>query len=74
MSGYCFFPWLCYFLSEDAAYCMSCVLLGYDFPTKASTVKNLISQSFKPWSSAISYFRAHCEGRKKNIDSSHESI
>ena len=30
-----FFPWLCYSPSEDASYCLSCVLFGHDFPTKA---------------------------------------
>ena len=28
------FPWLCYSPSEDAAYCLSCVLFGYKFVGK----------------------------------------
>ena len=67
------FPWLCYSPSEDASYCLSCVLFGHDFPTKASRVKNLFSQPFRAWPSAVSYFKAHCEGKKKKIDPSHES-
>ena len=35
------FPWLCYSPSEDAVYCLSCVLFGYKFPGKTSIVKNL---------------------------------
>ena len=33
------FHWLCYCPSEDASYCLSCVLFGHDFPTKASRLK-----------------------------------
>ena len=68
------FPWLCYSLSEDVSYCLYCVLFGHDFPTKASRVKNLFSQLFRAWPSAVSYFRAHCEGKKEKIDPSHESV
>ena len=68
------FPWLCYSPSEDASYCLSCVLFGHDFPTKASRVKNLFSQPFRAWPSAVSYFKAHCEGKKKKIDISHEFV
>ena len=59
-----FFPWLCS-PSGNASYCLSCVLFGHDFPTKASRVKNLFSQPFRAWSSAVSYFKANCEGKKK---------
>ena len=64
------FPWLCYSPSEDASYCLSCVLFGNDFPTKVSRVKNLFSQPFRACPSAVSYFKAHCEGKKKKIDPS----
>ena len=37
-------PWLSYSPSEDASYCLSCVLFGHDFPIKASWVKNLFPQ------------------------------
>ena len=67
------FPWLFYSPSEDAFYCLSCVSFGHDFSTKASWVKNLFSQPFRAWSSAVSFFRAYCEGKKKKIDSSLES-
>ena len=43
-------------------------LFGHDILTKASRVKTLFSQPFRIWSSAVSYFRAHCEGKNKNID------
>ena len=49
-------------------------MFGHDFPTKASRVKNLFSQPFRAWPSAVSYFKAHCEGKKKKIDPSHESV
>ena len=62
------FPWISYSPSEDASYCLSCVLFGHDFPTKATRVKNLFSRSFRAWPSAVSYFIAHCEGKKKRID------
>ena len=66
-------PWLCYSPSEDVSYCFSCVLFGHDFPTKASRVKNLFSQLFRARASAVSYFRARCEDKKKSIDPSHDS-
>ena len=68
------FPWLCYSPSEYASYCLPCVLFGHDFPTKASRVKNLFSQPFRACPSAVSYFKAHCEVKKKKIDCSHESV
>ena len=68
------FPWLSYSPSEDASYCLSCVLLGHDFPTKTSRIKNLFSHPFRAWPSAVSYFKAHCECKKKKIDPSHESV
>ena len=49
-------------------------MLGHNFPTKASQVKNLFSPPFRAWPSAVCYFRAHCEDKKKKIDPSHESI
>ena len=57
------FLWLCCSPSEDASYCLSFILFGHDFPTKASQVKNLFSQPFRAWVSAVSYFRAHCKGK-----------
>ena len=53
---------------------LSCVLLGNDFPTKASQVKNLFPQPVRAWPSAIYYFRAYCEGKKEEIDHLHESL
>ena len=58
----------------DASYCLSCVFFAHDFPTKASRVKNLFSQVHRAGASAFSYFRAHCEDKKKKIDPSHDSI
>ena len=68
------FPWLCYFPSEHASYWLSCVLFGHGFPTKDSWVKNLFSKPFRAWPSAVSYFRAHCEYKKKKIYLSDESV
>ena len=33
------FPWLCYFTSEDASYCLYCVLFGHDFLLKLLGLK-----------------------------------
>ena len=66
------FRWLCYSPCEDASYCLSCILFGHDFPPKASQVRNLFSQSFRAW--PVSYFKAHCESKRKKIDPSHESL
>ena len=41
------FPWLCYSPSEDAVYCLACVVIGHKFPEKASRVKNFYSQPFR---------------------------
>ena len=49
-------------------------MLGHGFSTRAPRVKNLFSKPFREWPSAVSYFRAHCEGKKKKIDPSHESV
>ena len=68
------FPRFSFSASEDASYCLSCVLFGHDFPTKASRVKNLFPEPFRAWPSAVSYFKAHCEDKKKKIDPSHESV
>ena len=67
------FPSLYYSPSEDASYCLSCVLFGYDFPTKAQ-VKNLFSQPFRAWPNVVSYFKAYCESKNKKIHPSHESV
>ena len=58
-------PWLCYSPSEDVSYCLSSALLDHDFPTKACLVRNLLLHPFRAWLSAVSYFRAHCGGKKK---------
>ena len=63
-----FCKWRCIFLL------VLWFLLGHGFSTRASRVKNLFSQPFWEWPSAVSYFRAHCEGKKKKIDPSHESV
>ena len=49
-------------------------MFHYYLPTKASRVKNIFPQSFRAWSSAVSYFRAYFEGKKKKIDPSNESV
>ena len=69
------YPWLCYSPSEeDAAYCLSCVLFGYKFPSKAARVKSLFSQPFKHWPDAIAAFERHCHGKKKKLDPSYKSF
>ena len=66
------FPWLCYSPSEDAVYCLACVLFGHKFPEKASRVKNFYSQPFRHWPAAVSACKVHAEGKKKNKESSNE--
>ena len=53
--------------------CLSCGLFCHEFYTEVSQVKNLFWQAFRAWPSAVSYFIAHCEGKKKKVDPSHES-
>ena len=59
------FPWLCYSPREDAAYCLSCVLFDYKFVGKTSRVKNLYSEPFRHWPSAVSIFKIHVSGKKQ---------
>ena len=40
-------------LSEDAVYCLACVLFGHKCPQKASRVKNFYSQPFRHWPAAV---------------------
>ena len=61
------FPWLCYSPGEDAAYCLSSVLFGYEFVGKASRVKNLYSQPFRHWQAAVSIFKTHVSDKKRKI-------
>ena len=49
-------------------------MVVHDFPVKAFRVKNLFSQLFRAWPSVVSYFRAHCEPKKKKVDPFHESV
>ena len=35
---------------------------------------DMSSQPFRAWPSVVSSFKAHCEGKKKKIDPSHESV
>ena len=59
------FPWLYYSPSEDAVYCLACVLFGLKFPEKASRVKNFYSRPFRHWSAAVSACKVHAEVKKK---------
>ena len=72
MSGYCCFP--DFVVLPKRMHLTACVLFGHDFSTKAFRVKNLVSQPFRAWPSAVFYFKAHCEGKKKKIDPSHGSV
>ena len=54
------FPWLCYSLMEDGAYCMYCVL----FNGGSSGRKiQLVHTPFKTWSDAQHCFRKHSESK-----------
>ena len=63
------FPWLCYSPSEDATYCLACVLFGHKFPEKASRVKKFYSQPSRHWPAAVSACKVHAEGKKKKESS-----
>ena len=59
------FPWLCYSPSEDAIYCLACVLLGHKLSEKATRVKNVYSYLLdigKQQSQPVKYM---LKGRKK---------
>ena len=64
------FRWLCYSPSEDAGYCLACVLFGHKFPEKASRVKSFYSQPLNHWPAAVSACKVHAEGKKKKKESS----
>ena len=66
------FPWLCYSPSEDAVYCLVCVLFGHKFPEKASRVKNFYSQPFRHCSAAVVVCKVHAEWKKKKKESFNE--
>ena len=68
------FLWLCHSPSENKCYCLSWVLFAHYFPSKSSRVKDLFSEPFMTWPGAVLYVRAHCEGKKKKIDSSHKAV
>ena len=66
------FRWLCYSPSEDAGYCLACVLFGHKFPEKASRVKSFYPQPLNHWPAAVSACKVHAEGKKKKKESSNE--
>ena len=53
------FPWLCYSVSEDGAYCLSCVLFGDCFPRKTPRITRLFSKPFRYWNDAMATFKQH---------------
>ena len=59
------FSWLCHSPSEDAIYCLACVLFGHKFPERASRVVNFYSQPFRHWPAAFSACKVHAEGKEK---------
>ena len=64
------FLWLHYSPSEDAVYCLACILFHHEFPEKASRVKNVYSQPFRQWPAPVSACKVHAEG-KVNILMNH---
>ena len=67
------FPWLCYSPSEDAAYCLSCVLFGYTVPGVIPRVKNLDNQPFRHWPAAVFVFEIHVSGKQKKETETNQS-
>ena len=61
------FPRLCYSLSEDGGFCCACVLFGHEF-AKGSKVKLLRTDPVRSSPSAVSDFKRHVEGKRKNKD------
>ena len=53
------YSWLCYSPSLDGAFCLPCVLFGYRFPTKTSTIKKLFSEPITHWNDASAAFKRH---------------
>ena len=74
MSGCCCFPG--FVILPVRIHCIVCLVLCLVmiFLLELLALKNLFSQPFRAWPSVVSYFRGHCEGRKKRIDPSHESV
>ena len=68
------FSWLCYSPSENAVYCLACVLFGHKFPEKASRIKNFYSQPFRHWPTAVSAYKVHDKEKKKKKESSNEPV
>ena len=68
MNGYCCFPVFVILPVRMHLIAFLVFFFVHDFPTKASWIKSLFSQRFRTWATAVSDFRAHCEGKKKKID------
>ena len=52
------FPWLCYSLWKDGAYCLHCVLFGHK-STSYSRIVNSYSQPFRKWPVSVKSFKEH---------------
>ena len=59
------FPWLCYSPSEDAVYCLACVLLGHKLSEKATRVKNVYSYLLDIGTQQSQPVKYMLKGRKK---------
>ena len=69
------FPWLCYSLIKDGAYCMYCVLFNGG---SSGRKMQLVPTSFKTWSDAQRCFRMHSDSKtgihSKSMDSYKEFL
>ena len=62
------FSWLCYSPSTDGGFCLACVLFSHEF-AKSSKVKLLRTNPVRLSPSAVSDFKRHVEGKRKEKDS-----
>lgn len=53
------FKWLCYSPSANGAYCLSCVLFGHRFPSKAGKICKLFFEPLVKWNNAVFTFKKH---------------
>ena len=53
------YSWLCYSPSMDGAFCLSCVLFGDIFCSKATKINRLFSEPLRRWNDAAFTFKKH---------------
>ena len=60
------FPWLTYSKMFDGAFCLPCVLFGYNFSSECTTLERLFSKPLNYGNDASAYFKKHVFGKNNN--------